>query len=476
MSVNISVGIVNKRLNSTYVPSGELSTTYDVVLKESCSDHNPVFILKQNNNQFPYNYLQWGAWYYFITDVVRIHDRMLEVHCKLDALATYKAYILASSQFVYFDTTPNTELVDTRLSLKTTKSVAISTATSSFFETGCVLVGIVGTNNTGVFAMTPAQAASLLNRIASHWLDDADMLPVPDVTDFNNWDDAIGVFVHNVTVGFRQLLATGKAPDSIKSAMYIPVPATAFSGSNAQVWLGDYDTGITAKLLDTAGHANEVASLSIPWQFTDWRRNSPYTQIYIKLPYVGVISIPPSRVMGATSITVEVHVSQSGSVSYNLQTESTYLGRYGGNCASNFMIGASNVNPLNQAMSAGGGIAGVGAAAASLGFTPAGIIAAGSAALIGFFNGIQEMPNAVGGSGGGAYSDSAVIQCYVISHNTNVEPDSVSSIIGTPTKAVKSLAGLTGYVECMNASVAAPAEEGTIREINSFLNGGVYLE
>ena len=292
MSVSISVGIVNKRINSTYVPSGEMSTTFDVVLKESCSDHNPVFILKKTNNQFPYNYLQWGTWYYFITDVVRIHDQMMEVHCKLDALATYKAYIKASSQFVYFDTTPNTELVDTRLSLKTSKTVAISTATSSFFETGCVLVGIVGTDNTGVFAMTPAQAASLLNRIASHWLDDADMLPVPDVSDFNNWDDAIGVFVHNVTVGFRQLLATGKAPDSIKSAMYIPVPASAFSGSSAEVWLGDYDTGITAKLLDTAGHADEVTSVSIPWQFTDWRRNSPYTQIYIKLPYVGVISIP----------------------------------------------------------------------------------------------------------------------------------------------------------------------------------------
>lgn len=462
-----------KRHNSTLVPTSGVDA--DLVLKQGQSLLKPTFLLEFASKPTA-SMVEYEGRYYFVKDVRAIRTGLWELDCEVDPLSTYKTEILSTSAFVMYDTTANTELVDTRLSVNTTKGVSISTATSSFFETGCVLVGVVGTDNTGVFAMTPAQASSLLSRIATHWLDDADMLPVPDVSDFSNWDDAIGVFVHNFTVGFRQLLATGKAPDSIKSAIYIPVPASAFQGSSEDVWLGDYDTGITAKLLSTAGHADEVTSVSIPWGFSDWRRNSPYTQIYLKLPYVGVISIPPSRVMGASSITVEVHVSQSGSVSYNLQTESTYLGRYGGNCASNFMIGASNVNPLNQAMSAGGGLAGVGAAAASLGVTPAGIIAAGSAAIVGFLNGIQEMPNSVGGSGGGAYTDSAVIQCYVVSHDTNIAPGNVSLVMGTPTMLTKSLSGLGGYVETRNFSVSGAMTDTEREMINRLMDGGVYIE
>ena len=48
--------------------------------------------------------------------------------------------------------------------------------------------------------------------------------------------------------------------------------------------------------------------------------------------------------------------------------------------------------------------------------------------------------------------------------------------MGTPTMAVKSLAGLTGYVECKNASVAIDASNDTINRVNNALNGGIYIE
>ena len=402
---------------------------------------------------------------------------MITITCQLDELATYRDEIMASTQFVAYDTTVNTEIIDGRLSALTTPTISVSTATSSFFETGCVLVGIVGTNNTGVYALTPAQASSLLNRISTQWLDDADMLPVPDVSDFSNWDDAIGVFIHNVTVGIRQLIATGKAPDCLKSAIYVPVPIEKFSGSSARIWLGDYDTGITAKLLNTAGHADEVTSVNIPWQFSDWRRNAPYTLVYIKLPYLPPVAIPNGKIIGASSITVEVHVSQSGSVSYNLSANGAYISRLIADCSCGYMIGASNVNPLTNA----GGIATAGMGAAALGTAlatggTAAIIGGGAATIVGVLSSITSQPESVGYSGGGAYTDSALIQCYTVNHNTNVDPSSVSAFMGTPTMAVKSLAGLSGYVECRNASVSIPSSAEVTNKINNMLNGGVYLE
>ena len=476
MSFQVQIGTVNKRLNSTYQPTTELVHTIDVVLKESCSDYTPTFVLKNPSNTFPYNYLKWGSWYYYITNVIRDKNQMIIITCTLDELATFKSNIVNSVQFVAYDSTANSEIVDTRLSVNTTPTRSVSYASSSMFETGCVLVGLVGTDNTGVYALTPAQAGSLLNRISTQWLDDADMLPVPDVSDFTNWDDAIGVFVHNVTVGIRQLIATGKAPDCIKSCIYVPAPIEKFSGSSARIWLGEYDTGINGKLLSTAGHADEVTSVSIPWQFTDWRRNQPYTYVYLSLPYVGTIHLPSSEIIGLSSLGIEIHIGQDGCVYYNITGGSGYsrILRFGANCSSNYMIGASNISPLN-AVSGAGAVAGAGIGA-MLATTPLGLAAAGTGAIAGFLNAVTSLPSSVGGTGGGSFTDSAVISCFTICHNTCVDPSSVSVFMGTPTMAVKSLAGLTGYVECRNASVSIDASNDTINRVNNALNGGIYIE
>lgn len=461
----------SKRHNSTLVPTGGI--TGEMVLKAGTSLIKPVFLLYVSSRPTA-SMVGFEGRFYFIDDIVSVRNGLWELHCSVDVLSTYKSNILNTSAFVLYDTTANSEIVDTRLSAYTSVHVGETHAQSSFFETGCVLVGVTGKNNTGVFAMTPAQASELMSNIATNWLDDPDMLEIPDPRDFSNWDDAIGVFIHNVTIGLRQLIATGKAPDCIKSAIYVPVPASAFSGSNATVWLGDYNTGITALLLNTAGHADEVTSVSIPWYFSDWRRNSPYTQIFVKLPYVGVVPIPNSKVMGASTITIEIHVSQSGMVAYNLSANGIYIGRYAANCSSGFMIGASNINPLTGAMGAGT-IAGAGVGAA-LATGPAGLAAAGTAAIVGFISAITSEPQSVGSSGGGAYTDSAVISCYCISHDVSADPAAIGPTIGTPSMTVKTISALTGYVETKCFSVSGNMTDWERHEINRLMDGGVYIE
>lgn len=478
MSLTVNIGKVTKKYNSTYQPTAELNQVYEVVLKDSSSDYSPTFVLYNPYNTWDYNYLKWGNWYYYITNVIRDKNHMITITCDLDFLATFKNNIVNSTQYVAYDATANTELVDSRLSVKTSMTKQVSYGNSTFFESGCVLVGIVGTHNTGVFALTPAQARSLLTDIADNWLDDPDMLEVPDISDFSDWDDAIGVFIHNFTVGVRQLIATGKAPDCIKSCIYVPVESSKFAGTTATVWLGDYNTGVSGKLLNSVAIASEVVSVSIPWQFSDWRRNAPYTHVYLSLPYVGTIQLPNSEIMGLSTLSVEIHVAQDGSVFYNIEGGEGYgrIIRTGANCASNFMIGASNINPLVSSIGAGSVAgAGIGAYLGAVS-NPASLIAAGTAIIGGTIAAITSLPSSAGASGGGAYSDSAIISCFTLCHDTNVSPDSVTGFMGTPTMQVKSLVGLSGYVECKCASVAIPASDAIINRVNNALNGGIYIE
>jgi hypothetical protein len=64
----------------------------------------------------------------------------------------------------------------------------------------------------------------------------------------------------------------------------------------------------------------------------------------------------------------------------------------------------------------------------------------------------------------------------VVFHDTNVAPSSVSAVIGTPTNAVKSLTGLTGYVETRNFSVSGAMTDRERADINRLMDGGVYIE
>ena len=149
----------------------------------------------------------------------------------------------------------------------------------------------------------------------------------------------------------------------------------------------------------------------------------------------------------------------------------------GGNCASNYMIGSSNINPLTAVTSVGAAVGSVAAAVASGGAALPVVGAAGATgAAFGCMNNVYGLPCSVGGMGGGAFTGGEQSEVIVVSHDTNVTPDSVSASIGTPAMEQKSLGSLSGFVQTANASVAAPAEAPILDEINAFLNGGVFME
>ena len=170
MAITINSTTFAKRHNSTAIPSS-FSHSYDVALKGACSYDRPVFLLSEDS--FLDNYVQWGSWYYFVEDVIVQRNNLLEISCTLDALATHKAEILASSQFVAYDTSGNTEITDKRLSAKTT-AITMENVGSAWDALGtsfCAIVNVVGEDACASYAMDLAEASTLLDPAnVQNWL------------------------------------------------------------------------------------------------------------------------------------------------------------------------------------------------------------------------------------------------------------------------------------------------------------------
>ena len=83
----------SKKPNSTKQPSG--GTSKSVVLKQPTSVLNPVFLIEDYN--LSWNYIKWGVRYYYVDDIVIVHNNIAEYHCSTDAMATFKRSMSPSS-------------------------------------------------------------------------------------------------------------------------------------------------------------------------------------------------------------------------------------------------------------------------------------------------------------------------------------------------------------------------------------------
>ena len=106
MSENITIGHINKRVNSTMQPDWNTMSggNFDVTLKDGSSLLNPVFELsthKSFNSLSRCNYLEWHSDvqtdqkhnFYWIDEIVSDYDGYFTIHCHRDPLATFKGSI-----------------------------------------------------------------------------------------------------------------------------------------------------------------------------------------------------------------------------------------------------------------------------------------------------------------------------------------------------------------------------------------------
>ena len=484
----------NKRRNSTKIPDAQMTpTALTIVLKSPTSYRNPSLHVDASGG-FPYNYMEWAGWYYWVDDVVSVGNDRFDIRCSLDVLGTLRTYIQATTAFVLYDETANSELPDGRLSVNTTKGVSINSGAFQYlgghsFPGGTIVAGIITDKGASFYEMDGSVADDLLDDINDTEI--PGLLPIPSIS----WQtstleeimegiaDILDTLGTNFVIGLRHILGSRSASDCIISAKQLPVAPGAITGTSEPLYLGTWNTGYSAKRI-TNRIVMDSCDVTIPWTFSDWRRNAPYTELYLYIPFVGLISLSPGDLVGTSNIHITASLDViSGDVLFEVQAGSgglgggQYIGQYGGNIAGSYAIGSSAVSIGQQAVTAIGATA-AGAAIVATGGAAA-VMAAkiGAAGIAGIIASNTPTPSSITGGGGGASLGlAATCYCFTVTHDTNVSPASVSASIGTPAMAQKSLGSLTGFVQTKCASVSAPFYQGIIEECNSLLDGGVFIE
>lgn len=426
-----------KRRNSTKQPSK--GTNITVNLKEGTSYFNPSFIL--NFNPTGFNYLSWDNRYYYITNIENTRNGIYTISCELDTLATYKGDILGTTAFVlYSSSNYDVGIPDTRLSTKPNYIVKTNAVTYPIAGEPLYVVTYIGERGASMKGVTEKSLAALQNALSTNAFAE--------------------LFVDSSKAVSKMLSNTAQA---ITGCTYVPRCSTSGRPMNI-ILAGGYNTGASGTLVNR--HDFATTSISIPWNFSsgDFRNRRQYTSLLLLLPCYGYHELNTDNYVGDSNITIDVFQdSATGTIAYvgkdfycvanmgcNVQISTTTQGSLSSGISS---IASAGLQALTNPISAFGNV----------------------------FNAVtSSMATNVGslGSYGNTVAmDSTLnIEIAVISHDTNVEPSSMTSNYGRPCNKVLSLSGLSGYVQTANANVVTSASKQYKDEIDSLLNGGVYLE
>lgn len=482
----VNFGSFSKRRNSTKQPAS-LSDQRTVRLKETTSFDAPTFII--TGYDFNYNYAQWGNRYYFIVDVRSVHNGLTEIDCVLDPLATYKAEILASTQYVaYSSISGGAWLADTRLPVLKSVTAAKQTAaiSSLFNEPGFYVLTCVGKDGCNTFAADITNLHALLDRI-NDWSDDIVNDIFGETYDFSSVEDGLESLGQMMTRTGVIGNAYEAAPSCIRSCIWVPFFPTPFVNTGKELFLGQFDTGISLFTLNASPVKGSI-SVGIPWHFSDWRR-SYCEDVYLYLPLVGMVALASDNLVQQSSITVKYSATATdGCVCYQIVSGNQIIGSYGGQCSANYPIGISQQasagaiaqtafeglhKTVNAGFSAASQLHPVAIAGGVADTAMTGIEAAYNTIDVA----MSRNNSCIGGVGGGAGAGLDLnVTCYTVAHDTVINPSDMQQTMGLPTMKPLQISQCSGFCQCVNAHVEASAMAAELDAIDAMLNSGFYIE
>lgn len=484
MSVTVYFDNVSKRRNSTL--QGNFTHSYDCTLKAPTSLDRPTFLVSAAT--MDYNAAKWDNRYYFIDDVVSVRNGQWEVSCVLDVLATYKADILASTQYVCYSSYKSSNwLPDTRIPvLRSTEYAETEGADTGLFGSGFYVLTVVGKTGTVTYGVPLITIQKIIEDIQD-WVDDDVTAILGGSYTWGSTEDAIKSLAEIMTKTGCIGNAYQNAPQMIRSCVWVPLSLSMFeTGSAEAIYLGNYATGYAANRIRT-NPSVITTTINIPWKFTDWRRSVCET-VYVQLPYAGLIELGSDSLASESSIKVQTSVcAVDGTISYRLSTGSgKTIGFYAGSCSAPYAIG------INQRTGAGeviqtaiAGISKTVATATDVTLNPMSIVGATAGAALEGVNAAYQTANAalsthpscvgsMGGAAGAGLTQKASV--IVMSHDTVATPASMAPTMGYPTMQTMSLSTLTGFCQCANAHIAAAAQVQELDAIDAYLNSGFFIE
>lgn len=445
----------SKRKNSTKRPSS--GTEIDVTLKVGTTIEEPTFILADSNAP-SFSYVEAFGHYYFITDIKFTHNQTYEVACSQDVLATYKANIGATTALVARSASSfNKYLKDDMISTLTTYVAEDTSAyTFPFSEEGCFILSCVNNNTPGKgYVANYLLDASQFIQLAV-WMSGGGNYG-PDT-----FDDVIAFMVTNVS----------DVLGCIRGVKWLPVPYDTVKaiGTAKTVHLGKYDTYINAYRIDGDGLIHDGGSMTFSQILPDdFRSAYPYSSVDVFIPYYGIVSLPAQYCVNGVQYTYYVDVINGECYVrlYSMGSDTTKL-----LSSVSFNIGVET--PIAQAgRSAGAAIdAAMGAVGSLASGNPLMAMSQGVGIMSAF---AQSGISSKGSQGGRAMAHYNEIVAYATTQATTV-PEDLASVQGRPLMAVVQISTLSGYVQCIGASVSISGPGEDRDEINSYLNSGFFYE
>lgn len=432
----------SKKRNSTKIPTGT-GTIKTVVLKNDTSLNSPKFEI--TDVDYSWNYLKWNGNYYFIRDIIKGNLNVHVIDCEIDVLASYRSDILGYTAFVKRSASAyNVNLNDSLIA--SGQQVIQEVAEGTIIDNDL--------NSTPHYALRTASG----DGIRTYWLSYTQLYSVLDYmfTQANIVDVITDAFVNFFV----------NPEDYILSLKFFR--CLAKNTGTSTVKFGFFDTEVSADYvspLEPYGHYTKT--LTIPARYyNDFRDFSPaYTKCLIHFPGYGLFELDPIYLQSQLSVTYTIDY-YTGGCTIRLFSDSKIIAKLQGKLGADIQISASHVSGsgiVGGALEVGAGV---------LGQNPM-MLAKGALDLSQSL--LSPQVNTIGGQDtiSNIVSNPATVSIYVRRMASAGIPLTEK---GRPYCQNALLGNLSGYCECLNASVDTSADLAMKEQINDVLNSGFYIE
>lgn len=466
--MQVRLGRVYKRPNSTLQCANWVTVELDVYLKENTSFNNPTFVWQGDGltiQKCNVAYEAKNGIYYFIKDVISISNNLVEIVCEKDVLATWKDIIGEHTTYVERSASGFDNMVRDPLITQSIDIGDISRKTTAMpdWETQTPWLCYKACNSNGVttyFSKSP--------RFLSPLMPTAKVGSVEDIFK-DSWKATYEPFnylleVYAIPCGGNVINGSGIGPivNTIPQFGFLKFPGSTGTPSTVETLVGEETTAISINRPDR--------------YFNDFRDfDDEWTSFTVFIPAVGNVQIPAQFLQSDIKIKCYYDLI-TGDMNVNLyvsEDENASIGLYNTNMKSPIQFAATNSQSAN-ALSGALGIAG-GVAALSNGITGSGILSL-TADIGSAIKNVNSPGMVSNGTSGGQ------IFYHIKRHNiiaTAIRYKSKhlgTGTVGRPKYENVKINTMSGYIKCVNPSVFIPAQIDDMRQINDYLRNGFYYE
>lgn len=451
MQITIFSGF-SKEHNSTKQPSG--GTVVNCYLKDDTSLIRPVFVLDSGN--FSVNYVQWGNRYYFVDDVVSIRNSTVELHCLVDALASWKTQIGSSSQYVVRSSSAYDEYIvdsmypaDVRTNIQTVEiDLGLDTANTSY------VLGVVNSESNAsggitYYCMTAGMLSQLMGYMfGGNWLD----APLTEVS-LELQKELVNPFQY------------------IVSCMAFPFDVFDAGFPTEMIKFGYWTSQMASYIIPGSGrYKNSFAGVQVPRHPQSnirgaYLNSAPFTRMSLSAYGFGTCALDPQDFVSNTQLSLNLLVDKytgTGKLRISNTGDGNTLFELNGQIGVPIQISQITQNLVNA------GLSGVATAVSALAGNPLGVAS-------GITSAVQSLMPQIHTAGSvGSMVNFIKKPILTMQFKNLVTVD--NEHLGRPLMQRRTINTLSGYMQIENPDVDIPATATEKDTIMNFMRSGFYYE